>query len=47
MRMERLLSVLKGEAKKAAEGIGTKGIFYPTSLKLLKTEFGNRQSFVI
>ena len=39
--MERLLTVLKGEAKRAVEGIGTKEIFYPTSLKLLKTEFGN------
>ena len=40
MRMERLLSVLKGEAKRAVEGIGTNGIFYPTALKLLKREFG-------
>ena len=39
--MERLLSVLKGEAKRAVEGIGANGIFYPTALKLLKKEFGN------
>ena len=39
--MERLLSVLKGENKRAVEGIGTNGIFDPTALKLLKREFGN------
>ena len=33
MRMERLLSVLKGEAKKTVEGTGPNGIFYPTALK--------------
>ena len=36
MRMKRLLSVLKGEAKRAVKGIGTNGIFYPIALKLLK-----------
>ena len=41
MGMERLLSVLKGEAKRAVEGIGTNGIFNPTAFKLLKREFGN------
>ena len=41
MRIERLLSVLKEETKRAAEGIGTNGILYWTALKLLKTEFGN------
>ena len=41
MRMERLLSVLKGEAKRVVEGKGTNGIFYSTALKLLKREFGN------
>ena len=41
MKMERLLSVLKGEAKRAVEGIGTNDIFYPTALKLLKREFDN------
>ena len=33
MRMERFLSVLKGEAKKTVEGTGPNGIFYPTALK--------------
>ena len=41
MRIEPLLSVLKEETKRAAEGIGTNGILYRTALKLLKTEFGN------
>ena len=41
MRIERLLSVLKGEAKRSIEGIGANGIFYPTALELLKREFGN------
>ena len=41
MRMECFLSMLKGEAKRAVEVIGTNGIFYPTVLKLLKREFGN------
>ena len=41
VRMERLLSVLKGENKRAVEGISTNGIFDPTALKLLKREFGN------
>ena len=41
MRMERLLNVLKGEVKRAVEGIGANGIFYPTALKLLKREFCN------
>ena len=38
--MERLLNVLSREAKRAGEGIGTNGIFYPTTLKLLTREFG-------
>ena len=38
MTMERLLSLLKGEAKKTLEGIGTNGIFYPNTLKLIKKE---------
>ena len=41
MLMERLLSVLKREAKTAVEGIGTNGIIYPTVVKLLKRELGN------
>ena len=40
MRMERLLSALKEEAKRAVAGIGTKGIFYSIALKLLEREFG-------
>lgn len=40
-RMERLLSVLVGEAKKTVECIGTSGIFYASALKLLKRDFGN------
>ena len=39
--MERLLSVLKGEAKRSVESIGRNGIFYATTLKCLKREFGN------
>ena len=41
MRMERLLRVLKGKAKRAVEWIGTNRIFLPTALKILKREFGN------
>ena len=40
MRMKRLLSALKEEAKRAVEGIGTNGIFYSIALKLLQREFG-------
>ena len=46
MRMERLLSVLKGEAKKSVESIGKSGIFYATALKTLKGDFGNAFSFL-
>ena len=41
MRMTRLLSVLDGDAKKAAFSIGGNGIFYATALKTLKRDFGN------
>ena len=41
MRMEQLLRVLEREAKRSAESIGCKGIFYTTALKSLKTDFGN------
>ena len=41
MRMERLLSVLKGDAKKSIESVGKNGIFYATALKTLKRDFGN------
>ena len=41
-KMERLLSVLTGEAKKGVECIGTSGLFYATALKSLKRDFGNK-----
>ena len=41
IRMERLLSMLRGEAKRSVESIGKNGIFYATTLKCLKREFGN------
>ena len=40
IRMERLLSVLEGEAKRSVESIGISGIFYTTTLKTLKQDFG-------
>ena len=41
IRMERLLSVLKVETKISVESIGRNGIYYATTLKCLKREFGN------
>ena len=41
-RMERLISVLTGDAKKSVECIGTSGIFYAIALKTLKRDFGNK-----
>ena len=41
VRMERLLSVLDGEAKRVVSAIGRNGLFYATALKALKREFGN------
>ena len=41
VRMDRLLSVLDGKAKRAVSAIGQDGIFYGSALKLLKREFGN------
>ena len=41
VRMERLISVLEGDAKKAICSIGTQSIFYATALKTLKRDFGN------
>ena len=41
MGMERLHSVLKGEAKKSVESTGKSGIFHATALKTLKRDFGN------
>ena len=40
MRMERLLSVLKGEVKNSIISIGTNGLFYVSALKSLKRDFG-------
>ena len=40
-RMERLLNVLDGEAKRMVQSIGQSGIFYPTVLKCLKRDYGN------
>ena len=40
-RMERLISVLEGEAKQCVSSVGTDGIFYAGALKSLKTQFGN------
>ncbi|XP_057316774.1 uncharacterized protein LOC130657792 [Hydractinia symbiolongicarpus] len=40
-RMERLISVLDGEAKKTVLSIGASGIFYASALKALKRDFGN------
>ena len=41
IQIERLISVLKGEAKRSVESIGRNDIFYATTLKCLKREFGN------
>ena len=40
VRMDRLLSVLDGEAKRVVSTIGQDGLFYPSALKLLKRDFG-------
>ena len=41
VRMDRFVSVLDGEAKRAVSAIGQDGLFYASALKLLKREFGN------
>ena len=41
IRMERLLSVLDGEAKRTVTSIGRSGLFYATAMKTLKSNFGN------
>ena len=41
VRLERLISVSEGNAKKAICFIGTQSIFYTTALKTLKRGFGN------
>ena len=39
--MERLISVLDGEAKRVVTSVGQSGIFYASALKTLKWNFGN------
>ena len=39
--MERLLSVLDGDAKRVVSAIGRNGPFYAAALRALKREFGN------
>ena len=41
MRIERLLNVLSGDAKRSVESIGKSKIFYAAALKSLKRDFGN------
>ena len=41
MRMERLISVLRGEVKKEIESIGINSMFYATAIKTLKREYEN------
>ena len=41
MRMERLISVVRGEVKKEIQSIGANSMFYPKALKTLKREYGN------
>ena len=41
MRMERLISVLRGEVKKETESIGTNSMTNATAPKTLKGEYGN------
>ena len=40
VRMERLLSVLDGDAKRVVSAIGRNGLFYAAALKALIKEFG-------
>ena len=41
MRMERLLNVLRGDARRSVESIGKSKNFYAAALKSLKRDFGN------
>ena len=41
IRMKRLISVLDGDAKGAVAAIGYSGLFYASTLKLLKQDFWN------
>ena len=39
--MTYLISAVNGEAKRAIEAVGTRGLFYASALKMLKRKFGN------
>ena len=39
--MERLISVLDGDEKRAVAAVAHSGLFYASALKLLKQDFGN------
>ena len=41
LKMDHLLSVLDGDAKRSIQSIGSSGIFYATALKALKCDYGN------
>ena len=41
LKMDHLLSVLDGDAKRSIQSIGSSGIFYATALKALKRDYGN------
>ena len=41
LKMDRLLSVLDEDAKRSIQSIRSCGIFYATSLKALKCDYGN------
>ena len=41
IRMERLISVLDGHAKRAVAAVGHSGLLHASALKLLKQDFGN------
>ena len=41
LKMDRLLSVLDGDAKRSIQSIGSSGIFYATALKALKRYYRN------
>ena len=41
LKMDRLLRVLDGDAKRSILSIGSSGIFYATALKALKRDYGN------
>ena len=41
LRMERLLSVLDGDAKRVVSALGRNGMLHATALNAFKREFGN------